>query len=85
MAANRAARPVYAVLIFIGPPLAGCRRHGQLPQLMQCWYLLARRWRAVAAGMPLLRFYRGRNAARTAGLIPCSCSDQRAMISSRKR
>src|SRR5690606_15452782 len=39
----RAGRAVYAVLMFIGPPLAG-----------------------IAAEMPLLRFYRGRNAARTA-------------------
>src|SRR5690606_32701308 len=27
--------------------------------------------------------HRGRNAVRTAGLTPCSCSDQRAMISSK--
>src|SRR5690606_38872457 len=40
---NRAARPAYTALMFIGPPLAG-----------------------IAAEMPLLRFYRGRNAARTA-------------------
>ena len=48
MAANRVVKPVYAALMFISPPLAGCRRHGQLPQ--QAVYvvllLLARRWRA---------------------------------------
>src|SRR5690606_25295002 len=64
-----------AVLVLIGPPVAGIRGHGPLPQLMQRWCSFARRGRAfaaiarshnpcrVGAHWPAVGGHRGRNAA----------------------